>query len=77
MPTILREAGFRFLFYSEEGNEPPHIHVIGHDGEIKIWLEDLTVAKVYRLSPKDQKKVFKIVTKNRDLFLQKWSEYHG
>jgi len=35
MPTILREASFRFLFYSRERIEPPHIHVIGHDGEIK------------------------------------------
>ena len=36
MPTVLREAGFRFLFYSREGIEPPHIHVIGHGGEMKV-----------------------------------------
>lgn len=27
MPTILRKLGFRFFFYSNEGNEPPHVHV--------------------------------------------------
>jgi len=27
MPTVLRIEGFRFHFYSDEGNEPPHIHV--------------------------------------------------
>lgn len=26
MPTVLRVAGYRF-FFSNEGNEPPHIHV--------------------------------------------------
>ena len=32
MPTILRIANFRFHFYSNEGNEPPHIHVRCSDG---------------------------------------------
>jgi hypothetical protein len=27
MPTVLRVAGYRFFFYSNEGSEPPHIHV--------------------------------------------------
>ena len=35
MPTILRRDGYRFFFYSKEGKEPPHIHVIGHEGEMK------------------------------------------
>jgi len=77
MPTILRQAGFRFLFYSREGIEPPHIHVIGHAGEMKVWLDDnLTIAKIYNLSPKHQKQILKIIVENNELFLQKWSEYH-
>ncbi|MFM9947502.1 MAG: DUF4160 domain-containing protein [Saprospiraceae bacterium] len=27
MPTILKWLGFRFFFYSNEGNEPPHVHI--------------------------------------------------
>lgn len=27
MPTIFRIDGYRFFFYSGEGNEPPHVHV--------------------------------------------------
>ena len=27
MPSVLRVSGFRFFFFSNEGNEPPHIHV--------------------------------------------------
>jgi uncharacterized protein DUF4160 len=26
MPTILRWKGFRFFFFSNEGDEPPHVH---------------------------------------------------
>lgn len=56
MPTILKEEGFRFLFYSREGQEPSYIHVVGDDGEMKVWLNDLSIAKIYNLSPKYQKK---------------------
>ncbi|MHB8905139.1 MAG: DUF4160 domain-containing protein [Melioribacteraceae bacterium] len=27
MPTILRTNGYRFFFFSREGNEPMHIHI--------------------------------------------------
>ncbi|MBI2646774.1 MAG: DUF4160 domain-containing protein [Deltaproteobacteria bacterium] len=27
MPTIFRKWGYRFHFYSNERNEPPHIHI--------------------------------------------------
>lgn len=77
MPTILRQDGFRFFFYSREGNEPPHIHVVGHDGEMKVWLNTLTVAKVFNLSPSYQKLVMEIVSQNRDLLIKKWGEFHG
>lgn len=39
MPTILRIGSFRFHFYSDEGTEPPHIHIRTPEGECKFWLE--------------------------------------
>jgi uncharacterized protein DUF4160 len=37
-PTIFREGGYRFYFFSRE--EPqPHVHVQHETGEAKIWLE--------------------------------------
>ncbi len=40
MPVIFRERGFRFHFYSFEGNprEPIHVHVARAGGDAKIWL---------------------------------------
>ncbi|PWJ22358.1 DUF4160 domain-containing protein [Jannaschia seohaensis] len=40
MPTVLREDGYRFFFYSNEGDplEPPHIHVMKAGAEAKFWL---------------------------------------
>ncbi|WP_439481025.1 DUF4160 domain-containing protein [Cyclobacterium plantarum] len=39
MPTVLRIGPYRFFFFSNEGNEPPHIHVESGEGHAKFWLE--------------------------------------
>jgi hypothetical protein len=39
MPTILLLNGFRFFFYSNENNEPIHVHIEKGSAEAKIWLE--------------------------------------
>ncbi|RIK41307.1 MAG: hypothetical protein DCC55_12365 [Chloroflexi bacterium] len=36
--------GYRFFFYSNERNEPPHMHVWKGGSESKIWLSTLTFA---------------------------------
>jgi hypothetical protein len=38
MPTVLRVDAFRFFFYSDERNEPPHIHVTSGGKSAKLWL---------------------------------------
>ena len=45
MPTVLRLSSFRFHFYSDEGNEPPHIHVATPEGECKFWLDPVRLAR--------------------------------
>jgi hypothetical protein len=39
MPTVLFLKGWRFYFYSNERDEPPHIHVAKADAEGKFWLD--------------------------------------
>lgn len=38
MPTIMRIDGYRFFFFSNEGSEPPHIHVEQAERYAKFWL---------------------------------------
>ena len=40
MPTIFHYDGFRFFFYSNEGDprEPMHVHVMKDGHEAKFWL---------------------------------------
>ena len=43
-PTVLRVERYRFLFVSNEGHEPPHVHL--QDGEqlAKRWLDEVQLA---------------------------------
>ena len=40
MPVVFREAGYRFHFFSNEGDprEPVHIHVTRDGLDAKLWL---------------------------------------
>lgn len=39
MPTLLIIKGIRFFFYSNENNEPIHIHVTKGSAAGKVWSE--------------------------------------
>ena len=38
VPTIFREEGYRFYFFSREESRP-HVHVESVEGEAKFWLD--------------------------------------
>ena len=44
MPTVLFINGFRFFFYSNEGAEPPHIHVEKGGAAGKWWISPISLA---------------------------------
>ncbi len=46
MPVILRYAGSKFFFYSNEGDprEPIDVHVRTDGGEAKFWIKPVSVA---------------------------------
>jgi hypothetical protein len=76
MPTILRTNGFRFFFYSNENDEPAHVHVEKGDAEGKIWLEpNLTAAYFRGFSGAEQNDIMDIALTNSKNFLKKWYEY--
>jgi hypothetical protein len=77
MPTILRIMGFRFHFYSNEGQEPPHIHCRKDNSECKFWLNDIIIADNRGFKPHEIREIEKIVFENQKLFLEKYNEFHS
>lgn len=75
MPTVLKEDGYRFFFYSADNLEPMHVHVEYGDGEAKFWLRPVHLASSYRLRSQELRKARLLVEKNQKLFEEKWNEY--
>ncbi len=77
MPTVLRVGRFRFHFYSDERNEPPHIHVRAPDGECKFWLEPISLAKNRGLTPHVLREIESIIHEHHAFLKDKYHEFHG
>lgn len=78
MPAIFSERGFRFHFYSREGEprEPVHVHVARADGDAKLWLyPEVRVAYNRRLNPRELREVEEIVTRRRQEIEDAWNAF--
>ena len=74
-PTVFREGGFRFFFFSRE-EERMHVHVHCGDGEAKFWLEpEIEVAKNYGLSNQQLSKIERIVRDHKDELISAWNQH--
>lgn len=77
MPTIFRADGFRFFFYSEEGNEPIHVHVADSGALAKFWIEpEILLASNIGLKAKEIKKAKSLILENLSLIKEKWNEFN-
>lgn len=74
-PTILRERGYRFFFFSREETRP-HIHIYCGDGEAKFWLDpQIELARNYRLSKVQLREIEAIIEAHYDELKAAWNEY--
>ena len=75
MPTVLRVKGYRFFFFSLEGEEAPHIHVEYGEKVAKYWLDPVNLASSYGFRGRELTKVRAIVIENRINFWERWNEH--
>jgi len=65
LPTIARIGPFRFFFYSNEGNEPPHVHVQQESMVAKFWLHPVALAASGGFSAAELRTVEDLVSEQR------------
>jgi hypothetical protein len=75
MPTVFRKDGIRFFFFSNEGNEPPHIHVEYGSGYAKFWLNPLELEYFSGITQSQLTKLRILVEENQTLFSSAWYAY--
>ena len=39
MPTVLRNGPYKFFFYSNNGDEPQHVHISRDNKIAKFWID--------------------------------------
>jgi hypothetical protein len=76
-PTILKEKGYRFFFFSRE--EPKmHVHVICSDGEAKFWLQpNIELARTHDLSQSQLVEIRAIIEEHYEKLRSAWEEHLG
>jgi len=74
-PTVFREGGFRFYFFSRE--EPRmHVHVQGQNGEAKFWLEPtIEIAQHTGLSQREITEALHLVQEHENDIRNAWRKH--
>ena len=78
MPKIFEWEGFKFFFFSNEGNplEPCHIHVRKGEKIAKFWiLYEIFIDSSWGMSSKELKELEEQIIENRKLIEEKWNEF--
>ncbi len=75
MPKIFEENGFKFFFYSDEGDEPIHVHVLIDGDEAKFWLAPVRLAFNGGMSAKSLNIAHRLTILNEKRIKDKWNEH--
>lgn len=77
MPTVFRHDGFRFFFYSNEGDprEPVHVHVMKGDGEAKFWVKPIAVARSSGFDARTLRRLAQLVAENAAEIERAWHDH--
>ncbi len=78
MPKVFEYRGWRFHFFSYEGQprEPLHVHVAKPGRDAKLWLyPEVRVAYNRGLNAKEMRIVLDVVIDRREEIEEAWNEY--
>lgn len=74
MPTILRVGPYRFLIYSNEPDEPPHIHVRRDRSEAKFWLAPTRLEHARGFRAVELRRIARIIDEHQAFLLDAWND---
>ena len=80
MPTFFHYDGYKFFFYSNEGDPrvPMHVHVMKAGCEAKFWLRPVgTVAANKGFAARTLGRLERVVAARRETIGRGWREYFG
>jgi hypothetical protein len=74
-----KQIKLQLFFYSNEGNEPIHVHAEKADMECKFWIHveevEITEAFSHNLNPSARREIKKIIYAHFDIIVDTWSKH--
>jgi hypothetical protein len=80
MPTVFRRDGYRFFFFSNEGEprEPAHVHIRRGRDEAKFWLEpEVALADSFGFNAAELNRLLRVAREELPEIQRAWNEYFG
>jgi hypothetical protein len=77
MPLVMTVGRFKFSFYSNERNEPPHIHIIAGDSRTEYWLDPVEYQWAKGFHERDLSRIEEILEMYQEEFLEAWHVHFG
>jgi hypothetical protein len=77
MPTVFRIGPYRFYFFSNEGLEPPHVHIDRGEATAKVWLDPIELARSRGFRPQEIGGIMRLVEERRAQLLEAWHDHFG
>lgn len=77
MPTIARIGPYRVFFFSNESDEPPHVHIQRERALAKIWLDSAALAAASGFGARELRELIRMVEDHQQSWLEAWHEYCG
>ena len=75
MPTVFYFNGYRFFFFSNENDEPVHIHIEKAEASAKYWLEPIDEVYSYGFTSRQRKEIQSIIELRINELKKAWHEH--
>jgi hypothetical protein len=76
-PTVFREKGYRFFFFSREESRM-HVHVVSAQGEAKFWLApEIELANNCHYTRKQLKEIESLIEVHYNELSNAWQQHFG
>jgi hypothetical protein len=77
MPTVMRIGPYRFFFYSNENDEPRHIHVKAAENEAKFWIDPVELQWNEGFNNRQLTQIERHIQDNHAYLIEMWDEFFG
>ena len=75
MPTVPRSGPYRVFFFSDDREEPRHVHIEREECRAKVWLDPVRLQHSTGFGRPELGKIEALVREHADQLRKAWDDY--